>query len=320
MSINNEMSSAEVAGAAPVAVPSVDAVANAAPPACADLKGRSGREIMYRHSIAVRITHWVNVACLALLLMSGLRLFNYHPALYFGNYGYRGCRPCSRSMRLRTSETGDPVGVTTIAGRNFITTGVLGVALTTVRRSGGRRFSELDHAARRPGPWPCARLAFCPRLGIRLERRRLSAVRIAVSGHFRRDLVPAGSELRAVARSLSEILDHLRLRRPRGEAARHYNVLQKLAYLIVIFVLLPLMVLTGLTMSPAVTAAVPVPVRPVRRPAVGAHHPFHHRQPVGPVRARPRDRGRDPAGPLNELRSMITGRFAIRRRAGNERG
>ena len=43
----------------------------------------------------------------------------------------------------------------------------------------------------------------------------------------------------------------------RGEAARRYNVLQKLAYLIVVFVLLPVMVLTGLTMSPAVTAAMP---------------------------------------------------------------
>ena len=48
-----------------------------------------------------------------------------------------------------------------------------------------------------------------------------------------------------------------RLRRPRGEAAKHYNVLQKLTYLLVIFLLLPAMVLSGLTMSPAVTAAAP---------------------------------------------------------------
>ncbi len=51
-----------------------------------------------------------------------------------------------------------------------------------------------------------------------------------------------------------EILDHARLRFPKGEAARRYNALQKGAYLGVIFVLLPLMILTGLTMSPAVDA------------------------------------------------------------------
>ena len=41
-------------------------------------------------AIAVRVTHWINVLCLVLLLMSGLRIFNYHPALYWGNDGYRG--------------------------------------------------------------------------------------------------------------------------------------------------------------------------------------------------------------------------------------
>ena len=52
-------------------------------------------------------------------------------------------------------------------------------------------------------------------------------------------------------------LEHIRLRFPKGEEAKHYNVLQKLAYLAVIFVLLPLVVLTGLTMSPGLDAAFP---------------------------------------------------------------
>src|SRR5215471_7892362 len=52
--------------------------------------GKPAREVMYRHSIMVRLTHWINALCLVLLLMSGLRLFNYHPSLYWGNYGYRG--------------------------------------------------------------------------------------------------------------------------------------------------------------------------------------------------------------------------------------
>ena len=79
----------------------------------------------------------------------------------------------------------------------------------------------------------------------------------ALSGHFRRDLALAPDQL-AARHILKDIWDHVRLRAPRGEDARRYNVLQKLAYLTVIFLLLPIMVLSGLTMSPAVTAALPV--------------------------------------------------------------
>ena len=67
----------------------------------------------------------------------------------------------------------------------------------------------------------------------------------------------AGAELLRPRHLLADILNHIRLRRARGTAARRYNVLQKLAYVIVIFALLPVMVLSGLTMSPAVTAAMP---------------------------------------------------------------
>ena len=56
---------------------------------------------------------------------------------------------------------------------------------------------------------------------------------------------------------LQDIADHLRLKFPRGEAARHYNPLQKLTYLGVIFVLLPLMIVTGLAMSPGMDAILP---------------------------------------------------------------
>lgn len=77
-----------------------------------------------------------------------------------------------------------------------------------------------------------------------------------LGGHVRRDLLPARDQLRSdhLAR---EIGDHLALRPARGEEARRYNALQKVAYLAVIFLLFPLMVLTGLTMSPGVTTAFP---------------------------------------------------------------
>ncbi|MFK4985513.1 cytochrome b/b6 domain-containing protein, partial [Klebsiella pneumoniae] len=44
---------------------------------------------------------------------------------------------------------------------------------------------------------------------------------------------------------------------PRGEAARRYNPLQKIAYLVILGLVLPTLILTGLTMSPAMDAAWP---------------------------------------------------------------
>jgi thiosulfate reductase cytochrome b subunit len=75
-----------------------------------------------------------------------------------------------------------------------------------------------------------------------------------VRRHFDRDLLPSRRELSHVGR---EVLEHLRLRFPRGEAAKRYNVLQQLSYLLVVLVLFPLMILTGLTMSPGLDSAVP---------------------------------------------------------------
>ena len=43
---------------------------------------------VYRHRLPVRIMHWVNVVCLFILLMSGLQIFNAHPALYWGRESY----------------------------------------------------------------------------------------------------------------------------------------------------------------------------------------------------------------------------------------
>jgi thiosulfate reductase cytochrome b subunit len=76
-------------------------------------------------------------------------------------------------------------------------------------------------------------------------------------GHFRRDLALSAEEI-SPRHLKQEIADHARLRFPKGEKARHYNALQKLTYLIVIFVMLPLMVATGLTMSPGIDAGFPL--------------------------------------------------------------
>ena len=73
-------------------------------------------------------------------------------------------------------------------------------------------------------------------------------------GHLWGDLVPSVRQVRRIGTS---ILDHLRLRFPRGAEAKQYNVLQRLSYLAIVFVIFPLLILTGVTMSPGLDAAFP---------------------------------------------------------------
>jgi thiosulfate reductase cytochrome b subunit len=75
--------------------------------------------------------------------------------------------------------------------------------------------------------------------------------------HFRKNLLPAKADLAwgSIRRVVS---NHLRLKRPTEEESLTYNVVQRLAYLAVVFVLFPLIILTGLAMSPAIASVVPV--------------------------------------------------------------
>jgi thiosulfate reductase cytochrome b subunit len=221
------------------------------PAAQADVAPR--REVMYRHTVAVRLTHWINALVLVLLLTSGLRLFNYHPALYWGNYGYRGVPSFLAIAALEDIDTDEPVGVTTVMGHNFITTGVLGVSYDASGEPVSAAFpSWLTFSDTLAG----ARDVHFAAAWLFVINGLIYLLFGLFTGHFRRDLVPDAAELRP-RHLLADILNHIRLRRARGAAARRYNVLQKLAYVIVIFGLLPVMVLSGLTMSPAVTSAMP---------------------------------------------------------------
>jgi thiosulfate reductase cytochrome b subunit len=211
------------------------------------------REVIYRHTVAVRATHWINLLCLTLLLMSGLTVFNYHPALYWGNYGYRGVPSFISISGMIDPATEQPVGVTRIGSYSFDTTGVLGVTYDSDGRPLPRAFPGW---ATLGDDLALARDCHFLMAWLLVANGAIYLVFGVFTGHFRRDLAPAADQLRP-RHILSDIWDHVRLRHPRGEAAKRYNVLQKLAYLAVIFVLLPAMVLTGLTMSPAVTAAVP---------------------------------------------------------------
>jgi thiosulfate reductase cytochrome b subunit len=214
------------------------------------------REVIYRHAVVVRLTHWVNVLCLTLLLMSGLRIFNYHPALYWGNYGYRGVPAVVSIGAAVDSESRKIVGVTQIAGHAFVTTGVLGVSYDRDGDMVRRAFPDWLTLPGEPG-LALARDWHFLMAWLFVANGIVYLLFGLFSGHFRRDLAPAADQL-GVRPILQDIWDHVRLRAPRGEGARRYNVLQKLAYLSVVFLLLPVMVLSGLTMSPAVTAALPV--------------------------------------------------------------
>ncbi|MGG6892390.1 cytochrome b/b6 domain-containing protein [Rhizobium sp. BR 315] len=210
------------------------------------------RVFIRRHSLVTRITHWLNVLCLSLLLMSGLQIFNAHPSLYWGQYG---ADADPSWLSIAAVQDGDSTrGVLRIGRLSIVTTGILGVS-----REGGelteRGFptwatipSYQDLTTGRQ--W---HLFFA---WLFVINGSIYALYGFFGGHFRRDLAPSAEEL-SPGHLKQEIADHARLRFPKGEKARHYNALQKLTYLIVIFVLLPLMLATGLTMSPAMDAGFP---------------------------------------------------------------
>ena len=205
----------------------------------------AGTYLYYRHSLPVRVMHWVNVIALTILLLSGLNIFSAHPALYWGKSSYTG-RPPVFEITATEDADGDLVGVTRIFGHEFDTTGLLGA-------SAGPDGDPMPRAFPTWLTIPDTRwLAMARRWHLFFAWvfviNGLCYVGYSVAArHFARDLAPSGSDWRSIGRS---IVEHLRFKHPTGEAAKRYNVLQKLAYLAVIFVLLPVAILMGLAMSP----------------------------------------------------------------------
>lgn len=204
-----------------------------------------GTVLVRRHSPVVRITHWINVVVLFFLLQSGLQIFNATPALYVGQYADFDHPVMSLTAR---NTPGGPVGITQIGSARFDTTGFLGL-------------SQYDGrwAARGFPSW----LTIPGYQDLATGRRWhflfawLFAINGAVylitglaSGHLWRDLVPSVKDLRGIGPS---IVEHVRLH---FAHVREYNVLQKLAYLGVILVMLVLVV-AGMAMSPGLDAAFP---------------------------------------------------------------
>ncbi|WP_284734481.1 cytochrome b/b6 domain-containing protein [Sphingosinicella terrae] len=259
-------------------------------------------ERVKRHRLPTRLWHWVNAVTVIVMLMSGLMIFNAHPRLYWGEYGAN-----ADPAWLQVSATADR-GFLTIGSATIETTGVLGLwedEHGIVRRRAFPSWATIPSsyslaAGRR---W---HLAFAWLLALGLIAFLITSL---FNRHIQRDLLPRRHELRP-ASIWHEIKQHARLRFPAGEAAFRYNSLQKLSYFGVIGVLLPLVILTGLTMSPALNAAWPwmLDLFGGRQSARSIHFIcamliaafilVHLAMVVL-------------AGPINEIRSMITGWYRI---------
>ena len=98
--------------------------------------------LYYRHALPVRIMHWINVVALTILLMSGLQIFNAHPALYWGQSSYSGRPPLFEIRALQKSD-GTVVGVTRVLGHEFDTTGLFGVSRERNGELGARQLDPL---------------------------------------------------------------------------------------------------------------------------------------------------------------------------------
>jgi len=232
-----------------------------------------GGDLVKRHRLSTRIWHWINAATLLIMLMSGLMIFNAHPRLYWGQYG---ANPDKAWLELAEE------GELAFPGWATIPT---------------------DYSLADARIW---HFAFAWVLALGLLAYLAASL---INGHLRRDLHITRAEWRP-SHIWHDVKEHAALRFPTGLAALRYNILQKLAYCGVLFVLLPLVIATGLTMSPSLDAGMPWLVDLFGgRPSARSLHFIAAAGLVGfflvhiaMVIL---------AGPINEVRSMITGWYRL---------
>ena len=172
----------------------------------------------------MRVTHWITTICFFALLISGGEIVISHPRFYWGETGNNLTRPLFK--------------IPIPASRNLVPTGY-GYVLPD--QNGWSRYLHFEAA------WAAVLTGL------------VYIVWGLWTGHFRRNLFPAPGD-RTWQAILGAISKHLRLKRPDEAEALSYNVVQRATYLMVIFVLFPLVIWTGLALSPAFNAAVPAAV------------------------------------------------------------
>jgi thiosulfate reductase cytochrome b subunit len=199
-----------------------------------------------RHRLTTRLWHWINALCLLVLLMSGLTIFNAHPRLYWGKYG------ANDDYAWMAVGSSDRIGYLRLGEMRIETTGFLGNWQDSEGRTRKRAFPGW---ATIPSSYSLADgrrwhffFAWIFSLGL-----TLFMIRSLWNRHIQKDLHMRREEWRPshIWRSLR---DHSKISVIRQSATKDYNVIQKLSYIGVIFVLLPMMIWTGLAMSPAMDA------------------------------------------------------------------
>jgi thiosulfate reductase cytochrome b subunit len=202
---------------------------------------------VYRHSIAARVSHWLWTLAMFILLMSGLQIFNAAPYLDASDKS----NPAKRVLVIGSNDAAGPqdiAGLTKVFGRTFTTTGVLGY---TDDGMGAKTERAFPGWATLPGEQDLAdgrlwHLFF----GWFLI---LAIVVYLIAGAIRKDLRELILRPSDLPKLLPMQLYYLRLRKeppPHGT----YNPLQKAAYTVVLFGFIPLIILTGLALSPGVDA------------------------------------------------------------------
>lgn len=175
-----------------------------------------------RHAALVRVTHWVVTAAALALLISGMEIVVSHPRFYWGDDGNVNT-PALFQLPIPASRAAVPTGY--------------------------------DYVLPDQNGW--SRSLHFQAAWLLVIAGLLYGVHGLVSRHFRDDLLPAASSLRPAA-LMASVAAHLRLERPAPDEAWSYNALQRVTYLAVVFGLVPLMIVTGLAMSPAVVSVFPV--------------------------------------------------------------
>ncbi len=264
-----------------------------------------GGDLVRRHRLSTRIWHWLNLVTLTVMLMSGLMIFNAHPRLYWGRFGAN-----FDHAWLEIGAHGDR-GVLRIGTLRIPTTGILGVYTDG---HGAVAHKAFPYWATIPSDYNLAdariwHMAFAWVLALGLLVYLLWSL---VNGHLRRDIHISRREW-SPRHIWHDIREHVRLRFPTGAAALRYNVLQKIAYAAVLFGLLPLVIATGLAMSPGMDAAWPflTEIWGGRQTARSVHFlaafglvGFVVVHLVMVLLA----------GPINEVRAMITGWYRLPRK------
>jgi thiosulfate reductase cytochrome b subunit len=181
-------------------------------------------KIMSRHSVLVRVSHWITALCFFALLLSGAEIVVSHPRFYWGETGNVLTTPLFK-LPIPSSRALVPTGY--------------GYVLPD--QNGWSRALHFQTA------W------------VLVLTGLLYVIWGLFTGHFRKHLLPGKDNLSW--RCFADVLaHHMRFERPSEAEAWSYNVLQRLTYLFVIFVLFPLVIWTGLAMSPAFDSAVPATV------------------------------------------------------------